>query len=75
MTHTQTINSPVLTVSEAMSYLRMGRTSFYAEIKAGRLPYRKFGRKTFVFKADADAYLERLPTGLCSPIGKQSTNE
>ncbi|TAX75698.1 DNA-binding protein [Rhizobium ruizarguesonis] len=60
-----------LSVDEAIDYLNVGRTKIYAEMQSGRLPYRKIGRKTLILKADAEAYLEALPTGLGSAVGKQ----
>ncbi|MBY5541112.1 helix-turn-helix domain-containing protein [Rhizobium leguminosarum] len=60
-----------LSVDEAKDYINIGRTKLHAEMKSGRLPYRKIGRKTLILKADADAYLEALPTGIGSSVGKQ----
>ncbi|QIJ39592.1 helix-turn-helix domain-containing protein [Rhizobium ruizarguesonis] len=60
-----------LSVGEAIDYLNVGRTKIYAEMQSGRLPYRKIGRKTLILKAEADAYLQALPTGLGSPGGEQ----
>lgn len=35
----------------------LGRTSLYAEIKAGRLPVRHIGHRTVILRADAEAWL------------------
>lgn len=69
--HRPAIERAALSTLEACDYLNVGRTTLYAEMKSGRLPYRKKGRKTLILKADADAYLQALPTGIGSPVGKQ----
>jgi excisionase family DNA binding protein len=60
-----------LSIDEAIDYLNLGRTKLYYEMRSGRLPYRKIGRKTLIRVIDADAYLEALPTGMGSPVGRQ----
>ncbi|HEV2517904.1 MAG TPA: DNA-binding protein [Devosia sp.] len=40
----------------------IGRTKAYEEIRAGRLKARKSGNRTIVLAADAQAYLDSLPT-------------
>ncbi|TBB35615.1 DNA-binding protein [Rhizobium ruizarguesonis] len=61
-----------LSVAEAIGHLNNGRTKIYSEMQSGRLPYRKNGRKTLMPKADAEAYLQALPTGLGSPVARQA---
>ncbi|UWM76636.1 helix-turn-helix domain-containing protein [Rhizobium sp. WSM4643] len=61
-----------LTIEEAGDYLNICRAKLYQEMKSGRLPHRKNGRKTLILKADADLYLQALPTGLGSPVGRQA---
>ncbi|AZO62978.1 DNA-binding protein [Mesorhizobium sp. M1A.F.Ca.IN.022.07.1.1] len=39
------------------------RNLAYEEMKAGRLEYRKAGRKTLIRKVDADTWLDNLPKG------------
>lgn len=39
----------------------IGRTHFYQEVKAGRIPVRKAGKRTLVLKEDAEAWLAALP--------------
>jgi excisionase family DNA binding protein len=57
------------TVPQAMSIpvfcqtYGIGRSSVYEEIGAGRLPIKKAGRRTLITRKDADAWLERLPSG------------
>lgn len=41
----------------------IGRTFAYAEIGAGRLKYRKAGRRTLILKQDAMAWADSLPSG------------
>jgi hypothetical protein len=40
----------------------VGRTTFYAEVRSGRLRVRKIGRRTLVLCDDAEDWLNRLPT-------------
>jgi excisionase family DNA binding protein len=39
----------------------VGRTTAYAEMKAGRLPRRKIGRRSLIAEDDAEAWLHALP--------------
>ncbi len=39
----------------------IGKTTFYSELKAGRLRAVKAGRKTLVLKSDAQAWAASLP--------------
>lgn len=41
----------------------IGKTTFYAEIRAGRLPVRKVGRRTLVLASDAERWEMELPIG------------
>ena len=49
-------------IQEVCRVTSAGRTSIYAEIKAGRLTARKIGRRTVVLKDDLEAWLARCPT-------------
>lgn len=51
-----------LTVVEFCRSLKIGKTHFYAEVKAGRIHIRKSGRKTLVPVGEREAYLARLPS-------------
>ena len=53
--------SDLLTVSEFCQWSRIGRTKFYAEVRAGSLRAIKIGRRTFVERKDADAWLASRP--------------
>jgi excisionase family DNA binding protein len=50
-----------LTISEACSVSRSGRTTLYGAIKRGELRARKRGRSTVILPADLRAWLEGLP--------------
>jgi hypothetical protein len=41
----------------------IGRSLTYSEMAAGRLRFKKAGRRTIILKDDADYWLEHLPTG------------
>lgn len=53
-----------MTVRDFTTHFRIGRTSFYREVQAGRLHIVKFGRSTLIAKTDAMAWLENL--SVCS---------
>jgi len=50
-----------LNIAKLCAYASVGRTTVFAEIKAGRLIAHKLGRSTIIFVEDADAWLEALP--------------
>lgn len=50
------------TVKDFMATYSVGRTKFYEEVKAGRLRIRKMGKRTLIAKADAEEWLNSLPT-------------
>lgn len=52
-----------LTVTEFCHMSRIGRTTFYEEVKARRLQIRKIGHKTLVLADEADRWLRALPHG------------
>ena len=49
------------TVQEACATSSIGRSSLYAEIKAGRLRSCKVGRRTIILHEDLLAWLNALP--------------
>lgn len=53
----------LMTVRDFLANFRMGRTSFYREVQAGRLQIVKFGRATRIPKSEAMAWLARLQSG------------
>ena len=48
------------TVAEFCESVAIGKTRFYAEVKAGRIKILKSGRKTLVPLSEREAYLQRL---------------
>lgn len=51
----------VLSVNDFCQWAGIGRTAFYAELNAGRLVARKFGRRTIVPMSEAEKWLDSLP--------------
>lgn len=56
----------LLTIKDFLRWFRIGRTSFYQEVKSGRLKIVKFGKATRICRTDADAWLSALPS---PPLG------
>ena len=52
----------MLTVNDVCASHGIGRTTFYAEVAAGRLRAVKLGSKTAVLSEDAEAWRRSLPT-------------
>ncbi len=50
-----------MTVIEFLSWARIGRTTFYREVGAGRIKLRKVGAKTLILRSEAEAWLNGLP--------------
>lgn len=48
-------------VEDFVALSGIGRTTIYAEIKAGRLKAKKAGRRTIILADDGREYLARLP--------------
>ena len=51
-----------LTIPEAMAALRIGKTSLYAEIKAGRLAAVKYGSKTLILANSVQLFAQYMIT-------------
>lgn len=51
----------VMSISEFGRWAGVGRTTTYAEIKAGALRAVKFGRRTLILTEDAKAWLQAKP--------------
>lgn len=54
--------SVVLSVNDFCHWAGIGRTAVYAEMKAGRLLAKKFGRRTIIVKSEAERWLASLPS-------------
>ena len=50
------------TIEDFCAWASVSRTKVYGEIRAKRLPVRKAGGRTLILMADADAWLNALPT-------------
>ncbi len=48
------------TIDESCDAARVGRTTLYEEIAAGRLIARKVGRRTIILRDDLKSWLARL---------------
>lgn len=51
----------LMTVAQFCARYSIGKTSFYREAAAKRIPLRKFGAATRIARADAIAWAEQLP--------------
>jgi excisionase family DNA binding protein len=50
-----------LTINEAVAVCPFGRSLLYEEIRNGRLPARKIGRRTFILRSDLERFLAEMP--------------
>ena len=50
-------------IKEACKIMGIGPTTLYNEIKEGRLPIKKAGRKTMISMSDVHAWFAALPAG------------
>jgi excisionase family DNA binding protein len=65
-----TDETAALTIDEYCRAYRICRETAYREIRAGRLPARKLGRKTLVLRADAEAWAASLPALRTGAVGQ-----
>jgi excisionase family DNA binding protein len=56
----RSVDRAAYTVNQFCAAHGIGRTTFYAELKAGRIRVVKCGRKTLVPETESDAWLGRL---------------
>jgi excisionase family DNA binding protein len=61
LAHPIQVDQEAYTVDETCKAGRFGRTTFYEELKKGRLRARKLGSKTLVLRADLLDFLKSLP--------------
>lgn len=59
--HRERIEAEALSFEQLKQLTGLGRTALYKAMADGRLPARKFGRKTIILRADARAFLAALP--------------
>ncbi len=52
----------LLTINDFCKWASIGRTKLYAEMNAGRLMAKKFGSRTLIPRAEAQKWMEQLPT-------------
>jgi excisionase family DNA binding protein len=57
------IESDLLKVKEAADHLRLGKSTVYALMESGRLPFFKLGGSIRLSRADLDAYRESCRVG------------
>jgi len=50
-----------LSVNAFCAWAGIGRSKFYAEVRAGRIRVRKLGKRTLITMSDAQAWLDGLP--------------
>ncbi|MEP1441601.1 MAG: helix-turn-helix domain-containing protein [Hyphomicrobiales bacterium] len=50
-----------ITVKDFLDWARISRTTFYKEVKEGRIPLKKVGKRSLVLRRDAEAWLDSLP--------------
>lgn len=53
----------LLSVSEVLATLSIGRTSFYEMVAEGKLRPVKIGRRTMIVAAELEAFIVNLPRG------------
>lgn len=58
----QQIVKIALTVADFCSHYSICRTTFYAEVKAGRLRVLKAGKRTLIAASEAQRWLDNLPS-------------
>lgn len=56
----QALPKRAFTVSEFCRYYRLGRTSFYQQVRLGHLRVRKIGTRSLVATEDAESWFQRL---------------
>lgn len=71
------VEKVALSIPEFCRSTGISRTTFYREVKAGRVFPVKAGRRTLVPAAETHAYLQRLscPTGLGNPPDLMAVGE
>jgi len=58
----ETFSPEMMPIAEFCIRYRIGKTTAYREVAAGRLKIRKLGSATRIARADAEAWAASLPT-------------
>jgi len=57
------MNNEAFTIRSFCQAYGVGRSFTYSEMAAGKLSYRKAGKKTLIMRADAQRWADNLPKG------------
>ena len=57
------MDKSALTITDFMAAYGLSRSYTYSEMAAGRLRFRKAGRRTLIMKEDAERWAASLPMG------------
>jgi excisionase family DNA binding protein len=63
-TNSENISREALSIAEACAMAGIGRTKIYEAISGGKLPARKFGKRTLILRDDLRRFLESLPSAV-----------
>lgn len=58
----KTTGKLLFSVKEFCEIVGIGRTTFYQEVKAGRIKAKKMGRSTLIPKSELERFIEELPS-------------
>ena len=58
----KTTGKLLFSVKEFCEMVGIGRTTFYQEVKAGRIKAKKVGRSTLIPKSELERFIEELPS-------------
>ena len=58
----KTTGKLLFSVKEFCEMVGIGRTTFYQEVKAGRIKAKKMGRSTLIPKSELERFIEELPS-------------
>ncbi|WP_288637875.1 helix-turn-helix domain-containing protein [uncultured Oxalobacter sp.] len=58
----KTTGKLLFSVKEFCEIVGIGRTTFYQEVKAGRIKAKKMGRSTLITKSELERFIEELPS-------------
>ena len=58
----KTTGKLLFSVKEFCEIVGIGRTTFYQEVKAGRIKAKKMGRRTLITKSELERFIEELPS-------------